>query len=246
MGRHKDPKQLEKLITYILGRRPDEFGLVPDPRGFVRIKHLVKAITEEPGWGYVRKSHISEVLMTSRRNAFVVEDDLIKAAWPDETAGPATGLIPPKLLYHCVRRKAYPVVRQRGIIPLGHPQVFLATTEELALRMGRRRDPEPVLLTIQAQRAFHAGVRFLRQGELIYVVDHVPLDYFSGPAPPKDKKEASQPKKQPPPTEQTVAGSFTIDMERSQALHQQGIKRKGVRKDIAWKKDARKLRRKRR
>ena len=30
MGQGKPPKQLAKYISYILGRRPDEFGLVPD------------------------------------------------------------------------------------------------------------------------------------------------------------------------------------------------------------------------
>jgi putative RNA 2'-phosphotransferase len=246
MGKRKDPKQLEKLLTYILGRRPDEFGLVPDEDGFVRLKDLLKAISEEPGWGYVGKSHIHEVLMACRENSFVVEGDLIKAVYPDEAAIPAARVTPPKLLYHCVRTKAYPVVCQRGIIPMGHRHVLLATTDELALRIGRRRDPEPVLLTVQAQRASQRGVRFSRQGELIYMVDHVPVEYFSGPPAPKEKKEATKPKKEPHVTPQALPGSFTMDMERSQALQQQGLRRKGVRKKIAWKKDSRKMRRKRR
>ncbi|MCK4729362.1 MAG: RNA 2'-phosphotransferase, partial [Desulfobacterales bacterium] len=48
MGRQKDPKQLEKMMSYILGRRPDEFGLALNDQGFVRLKDLLKAISEEP------------------------------------------------------------------------------------------------------------------------------------------------------------------------------------------------------
>ncbi|NVM23899.1 MAG: RNA 2'-phosphotransferase [Desulfobacterales bacterium] len=246
MARKKDPKQLEKLMAYILGRRPDEFGLVPDEDGFVRMKDLLKAISEEPGWGYARKSHINEVLVTLRDNLFVVEDDRIKSACPDEAVSPVAGTAPPKILYHCVRRKAYPVVLQRGIIPMGTPRVFLATTEELALRIGKRRDPTPVLLTVQAQRAFEEGVKFLRQGELIHIVDHVPIDYFSGPPLAKEKKESGKPKKEPSLTPEAVpAGGFFFDIERSQALQQQRVKRKGLKKEIGWKKEARRLRRKR-
>ena len=34
-------------MAYVLGQRPDEFGLVPDEKGFVRVKDFVKAISEE-------------------------------------------------------------------------------------------------------------------------------------------------------------------------------------------------------
>ncbi len=128
---------------------------------------------------------------------------------------------------------------------MGQHRVFLATTGDLALRMGRRRDPKPVLLTVQAQRASQAGVTFSRQEELIYMVDHVPVGYFSGPPIPKEKKEAPKPKDEPVVTPETLPGSFTLDMERSQDLQKQRFKTKGLKKEIAWKKDARKLRRER-
>ena len=246
MGRQKDPKQLEKMMSYILGRRPDEFGLALNDQGFVRLKDLLKAISEEPGWGYVRKSHIHEVLMTSCEKSFVLENDRIKAVCRDDALNPEEEIVPPKLLYHCVRRRAYPVVCRQGVIPLGQPPVLLATTEELAQRMGKRRDPAPVLLTVQAQRAFEAGLRFSKQGELIYITDHVPAGYFTGPPLPKEKKkEAPKSKKEPVAIPGDLPGSFTFDLERSQALQQQRLKRKGLKKEIAWKKDVRRSKRKR-
>ncbi len=247
MGKRKDPKQLAKLMTYVLGRQPDEFGLVLDKDGFVRVKDLIKAISEEPGWGYVRKSHIHEVLITFRDNPFVVENDRIKFTTPDRGVSIVAGVTPPKLLYHCVRRKAYPVVCQKGIIPMGHHHVFLATTGDLALRIGKRRDPKPVLLTVQAEKAFKAGVKFFRQGELIYLVGQVPVGYFSGPPLPKEKKEPAKSKKEAPFAPDTMPGSFTLDMERSRRLQMQKsktLKKKGIKKEIAWKKDTRRFRRK--
>jgi len=246
MGKLRTPRQLSKLMHYVLGRRPDEFGLVPDDEGFLRIKDLLKAMSEEPGWGYVRRSHVHEVLITSSNDAFVVEADRIRAGSRDDAASPVAGVVPPKLLYHALRRKAYRVVCEKGISPMGQHHVFLATTKEMALRMGCRRDPKPVLLTVQARRAFEAGVTFSRQGELLYTVDHVPVGYFSGPPLPKEKKEAPKAKKEPPFAPEALAGSFALDMERSRELQQQRLKRKGLKKDIQWKKDARKLRRKHR
>ena len=35
---------LEKLLRYILGLRPDEFGLHPDENGYVAVKPLLAAL----------------------------------------------------------------------------------------------------------------------------------------------------------------------------------------------------------
>ncbi len=243
MGSLKTPRQLKKLMVYILGQRPDEFGLIPDGNGFVRVKDLVKAVSEEPGWGYVRQSHIHEVLLTCSSHNFILHDEHIKVSSPAAAVKPVAGVSPPKILYCCVRRKAYPVVCQKGITPAGHQHALLATTEELALRIGRRRDPKPILLTVQAQRAAEAGASFSRQGELIYMVDHIPVEYFSGPPLPKEKKDTQKPKEVAPIFPEVPPGSFTLDMERSRELQQQQLKRKGLKKEVAWKKEARRLRR---
>ena len=47
MPQKGSPKQLAKFLNYVLGRRPDEFGLVTDKEGFVKIKDLIKATSEE-------------------------------------------------------------------------------------------------------------------------------------------------------------------------------------------------------
>jgi putative RNA 2'-phosphotransferase len=243
--RKKDPENLLKLMTYVLERHPDEFGLVPDDDGFIRMKDLIKAIMEEEGWGFVRQSHINEVLITFRDHSFFVEEDRIRAMNAQESAVRVAGVTPPKLLYHCVRRTAYPVVYERGIGPMGPHHVFLATTDALALRIGKRRDPKPVLLTVQALRASQQGVAFSRQGEAIYLVDNVPVGLFSGPPLPKEKEERKRKEPSIHVTPEFEPGGFLLDMERSEELHRQKIKEKGLRKDIAWKRQARRQRRKR-
>ena len=83
----------------------------------------------------------------------------------------------------------------------------------------------------------------IEEGEALYLADHVPVSCFSGPPLPKEKTEDLKPKKEATKPK-SPPGTFVLDMERSQALQRQEIKRKGVRKEISWKKDARKLRRK--
>ena len=66
-------KNLSRLMTYIMGYRPYEFGIIPDAEGFFPFKELLRAIHEEPGWGYVRQGHINEVLLGEDRELFQAE-----------------------------------------------------------------------------------------------------------------------------------------------------------------------------
>ena len=70
--------KLGRFLVYILGHRPDEFGLLPDPSGYVPYKSLLQAIHEESGWGYVRRSHINEVLLGKDRPLFEALENRIR------------------------------------------------------------------------------------------------------------------------------------------------------------------------
>ena len=118
MAQHKSPKKLSKFISYILGHRPDEFGLVPDPDGFVKIKELLKAICEEEGWKYVRRSYIHETLIILQNPPIEIKDNYIRAKCRDKLPKHTLVQNPPKLLHTCVRRKAYPHLITKGISPL--------------------------------------------------------------------------------------------------------------------------------
>jgi RNA:NAD 2'-phosphotransferase (TPT1/KptA family) len=96
------------LLSFILGNGPDEFGLVPDTEGYIGYKELLWAIHEEPGWSYVRQSHIHEMLMGKGRALFEWDENRIRALerrWVPMLEAPSTPL--PKILYVCVRAKAH-------------------------------------------------------------------------------------------------------------------------------------------
>ena len=102
----RSPKQLAKFFNYVLGRRPDEFGLVTDKEGFVKIKDLLKAINEEEGLKNVRRPQINEIMITLPDHGLEVADDLIRAINREHLPKLTFALDPPKLLYTCVREKA--------------------------------------------------------------------------------------------------------------------------------------------
>jgi putative RNA 2'-phosphotransferase len=229
---------LSKLITYILQHRPDEFGLVLDEDGFVFLKELQQAVAEEEGWSYVRRSHIIEAVYTGDRERFEIKDDRIRHALLHRIH--YAPVSPPKVLYQGIRRRAYPHILQKGLDPMGKQYVHLANSPELARRIARRRDPDPLLLEIQAQKAFENGIIFYQANPLIYLTGHTPPAYIIGPPiakalPEKKPSEKKPPAKRWPEHERELPGSVLLNL-RMEPLSQEE-------KGKGWKDHSRRTRR---
>ncbi len=234
--------ELGHLLIYILGHRPDEFGLIPDEEGFLGYKDLLRAIHEEPGWGYVKQSDITEVLIVKGRAHFEWDENRIRALdrrWSMalEEASPDV----PKLLYAGVRRRAHPVVMEKGL--KSETFIPLAPDRDMAVRIGRRRDREPVILEIMTGPAREQGIAFYAFGELFLARD-VPSRFISGPPVPQETRETKHPQKRkeagpaaPPPD--FHAGTFILDAGRDPDRR----RRLKGRKERSWKEEARKMRR---
>ncbi len=235
-------KHLSKFFSYVLGRRPDEFGLVPDNKGFVRLKEFIKAVTEEEGWRHVRQAHINEILLSRGRPEIEVTGNLIRSRSREGLPVRESATDPPKLLYTCIRSKAYPVVHRDGIFPQGRSSIILSAATDMAEKIGRRRDRHPVLLTVNVARAVEHGVAFERFGDSMYLTDFIPADCFSGPPLPKEKPDARKPEPAADKYRPAEAGSFTLDLtEDRDRITRPGARQK--RKETDWKKDRRKQRR---
>ena len=209
------------MLAYVLGRRPDEFGLIPDAEGFVRIKDLLKALHEEEGWGYVNLSHLNEVLLSVPGAPFEIRENRIRCLRPQhpgrrgcspKTPQAALCRHPPPGLPPCARRghpSVLPSPRGAGRGPgdgrtsgpthrpgPGHPD------GERPLRRRSRSglSPRPAkgsswpitsLRIVSAARRFHETNR-------------------PTPTEPTPENGVSRP---------TMPGSFALDMEKAASAH---------------------------
>ncbi len=237
-------EKLCRLMVYILGYRPDEFGLVPDPDGYIPYKELLQAIHEEPDWGYVRQGHFNEILMGNDRILFQWDDRRIKVQkreWQLELENPFEGL--PKILFAAVRKRVHPHVMEKGLRSGADKYLPLSPEKEMAIRIGSRRDQSPVLLEVMAFQAEKKGIPFYAFGHLFLAKD-VPADYITGPPVSRDVLSSREgvAKKTEESLPDFTAGTFILDPDRGPSIprpHIKGKKRKG------WKENVRKLRKKR-
>jgi len=229
--------------VYVLGHRPDEFGLAPDREGFVAYRELLQALHEEEDWRYVRRSHINEILLGNDRTHFQSDNERIRSRdcrWEMDLHHPAMSL--PKVLFTAVRQKAHPVVMEKGLKGYGDRLLILSPARDMALRIGRRRDKNPVVLEILAETAAQKGTAFYSFGDL-FLSPEIPSRFISGPPAPREVLERGKEKE--PSGEKAVKfrpsptpGTFILDPSRDPDLYRKakGKKRKG------WKEAARKMR----
>ena len=75
-------EDLAKVLTYLLCHRPDEFGLVLDPEGFVSVKQLLQALAAEKGLAHVRRHDLEQLTGLMSPPRFELTGEKIRALIP--------------------------------------------------------------------------------------------------------------------------------------------------------------------
>jgi putative RNA 2'-phosphotransferase len=244
MTRRQEQKEtaLVRMLAYGLAVAPHELGLRPDPEGWVPVKELLKALHEDEGWRHVREAMLLEAATRLAPEQLELTAGRMRCRGRTPPL-PEYGLAPPAHLYYGARRKAYAVIRERGLEAKEGGNVVLAADQEWGMRLGRRRDAEPILVTVQARRAQDQGVAFALWGTSLWLADWIPADCLLGPPVSDDLLPAKRPAKPAPPpppahapawpSPDSMPGSFLLNSEDAVKPY----KRKGIKKDIEWKKD---------
>jgi len=236
-------EQLARLIQYVIGRRPDEFGLVPDTRGFIPVADVLKVLHDE-GWRKVRRGDLETMNYHLGAPTVDIEAHLLRAHDRSGLEGLREDAAPPKLLYAPIRRRAYEKVAQHGLGPQGHTdKVVLFAEHDLAVKVGQRRDAQPVVVTVNVEQASEQGLLFTSFGERIFLTESLPVECCRLPRPPKTLKMAEDKEPVPVPTPKTP-GSFILEMEPFLEKAPPGkakSRKHGSSKE--WKKERRKARR---
>ncbi len=246
----KLPRQLESLarmLAYMLGHHPDEFGLVLAEDGSIPLKELQQALSREPGWGFLRRHHLEQVVSLMQPPAFALEGERIRALQPGPRPRRHPGQPPPPLLYLAIPPKVHERVWQEGLKAAAGRELLLARTPDAALKLGKRRAPTPVLVTIQAQAAAQAGLSFTGYGEELFLAPGLPREFLQLPTPPAPEKRPPLPSAAPPLP--LTPGSFRVEFPPALDKPAQGPdkkRKKGKKGEPTWKAGARALRKDRR
>ncbi len=203
----RERKKLEKLIFYVLGRRPDEFGLIPDEKGFFRLKDLHRALIEEEGTKGLRLKQLTNFFLIFRPDKFefLEKEGLVRVRpdWADEAVfEPRLVEVPPAILFTPVRPQAWIKASEMGLS--GRDRVVLTSDEDLARRLAKRKGA--LVIAVEARRALEMGVVFERYLEKLYLAPWLPAEVLRGPKVDEEFKKRYQkrPKEEREPVETKI------------------------------------------
>jgi putative RNA 2'-phosphotransferase len=237
----RERKRLEKLLFYVLARRPDEFGLLPDKEGFVRLKDLHRVLTEEEGTKGLRLKKLKDFFLIFKPEAFEFreEEERVRAC-PDLVDPAVLSREPaeevPAELYIPVRPRAWIKASEEGLVA---ETLILTPDRELAERMARRRGA--LVITVRAKEALFQGTIFERYLEKLYLSTWIPAEALVGPRVDEEfKKRYERPKKEK--KEEPLLEETKVVLPPQEVPAFRKIT-KGRKKDPAWKKVRRERRR---
>ncbi len=166
-------------LSLVLRELAPSLGLNVDDFGSVTIDQLVPVMCKFKG--FLTSEHITEIAQKDAQHRFEILNGRIRAKtghrYPVKIPLPPS--MPPELLYHGTSVESLNKIRQQGILQMGKAFVHLSTTRERAFRVGLRKTNEPQIILIKAQKAYEAGIRFWRSGQVspdgeIYLSDEIP------------------------------------------------------------------------
>ncbi|MDR1110718.1 MAG: hypothetical protein LBP92_08525 [Deltaproteobacteria bacterium] len=198
VSRRRD--NLEKMLVYVLGVAPDEFGLLPDKLGFVPFKELLAAVRQEDGFRGVTEGNILEIMNSSHADPILEAVDSrvrvrpgLAGPCPEKPAGPR-----PKILFLGLKPTAWPSASEHGLRPKpGEERIRLFPTREAAMKVAQRFCPDPVIVTVQLAKAEGSGSLVETYSENLYSADFLGPEALMGPpvAPRPEPREAKAPEK---------------------------------------------------
>jgi len=194
-----DLKRLIKLVRYILVYRPDEFGLIPDEEGFVKIKDLHGALVEIEGFRGLRRKELENLFEVFAPETFEYRRDpgLVKPKEPVRFKGLEYTEELPAQLFLPVKPRAWLHISEKG---WQRPDQALMTPDrDLAQKLARRKGG--LLIEVDTALAREEGSSFFRFIEKLYLCPWLPAKALRGPK--VDEKfrarYAPKPKTEPEP-----------------------------------------------
>ncbi|MBD3920937.1 RNA 2'-phosphotransferase [Paenibacillus sp. PR3] len=175
-----DYSKLSKAVSYALRHAPWEYELELDNEGWVYINQLLMALHIENQWESVTENDLRQMIDLSDKKRHEIFKDRIRALYGHSIPQKIhkTVDVPPSILYHGTARPLVEQILSEGLQPMARQYVHLSVDINTANLVGKRKDSDPVLLKLDAEKAFNDGVKFYQGNNVVWLADCVPPEYI--------------------------------------------------------------------
>jgi len=174
--------KLSKTVSYILRHHPEDFDLKLNPDASVETDQLLQALKGK--FKDLTKADLIQLVKNDPKGRFSFLEDRkrIRANYGHSIEGvnpDYQAVKPAEFLYHGTTPEVKDKILTAGLKPMGRNYVHLSVGVKEAEKVARRRTNQPLILKIEALRAFRGGQNFYKTAENIYLTDQLSADYLS-------------------------------------------------------------------
>lgn len=174
--------RISKFLALHLRHDPAGLGLELEPGGWVAVEALLAACARKRR--PISRAELEEVVRTSDKQRFAFDAAKTKiranqghSVDVDLQLTPAE---PPPILYHGTGEGSLAAILRDGLSKMQRHHVHLSADAVTAHKVGARHG-RPAVLRVDAAAMAAAGIVFYRAANGVWLVDHVPPHYLSGP-----------------------------------------------------------------
>lgn len=167
-------------MSHALRHQPWVYELEMDEEGWVSLKAVLSSLRRlGPDWAELDRSDIELMIERSSKRRHELTGERIRALYGHSVPGRLVKVPgePPARLFHGTAPSAWAAIEDDGLRPMGRQFVHLSVDIATAEQVGLRKSPHPVILTVDAQAAYRAGVRFWIGNEAVWLVETVPAEF---------------------------------------------------------------------
>lgn len=172
-----DYKRLSKTVAHALRHAPWLYELAPNEAGWVPVADLLAGLRRHRRqWRELTEDDLRKMVDRPGKRRYEMRDGRIRALYGHSLDAkirkePAA---PPEVLYHGTAPGTADVILHQGLKSMNRQYVHLSTDVDTARQVGRRKDPNPIILRVLAGQAHHSGIAFYQGNELVWLADDVP------------------------------------------------------------------------
>jgi putative RNA 2'-phosphotransferase len=177
----RDLTALSRTMSHALRHEPWLYELELDGEGWTPVEALLATLrSEQAEWNDLEAGDLAEVIRTSAKSRHEMKDGRIRALYGHSVPGKLSRIAspPPERLFHGTSPQTLDAIRASGLLPMARQYVHLSNNREDAIAVGRRKHPQPVLLSVKAAEAAAAGVAFYAGNDKVWLADRVPPHFI--------------------------------------------------------------------
>jgi putative RNA 2'-phosphotransferase len=181
----RQDESLSRFLCMVLRHKPEVVGIRLDAEGWVSVRDLVPAIRAKWKKCPVSPAIIERIVEADPKTRYEL-DTRTQPARIRATYGHSLAVRiaypevqPPEILYHGTTRRFLWRILREGLTPMGRQYVHLSADWAMAREVGRRRDNEPAILSVDAKRMEQQGHAFFKTPGGLYLARVVPAEFLS-------------------------------------------------------------------